>query len=172
MDVQSALQVMGQFYTDPLLQVRALLKIIEMYGYSAELKQITNYSDAYQCVRFYAYVQIAEAVSSIQFQSSTDSKDITDQLNAMFEAEYEFQVDMDIFNYLSDLQAQTCSVILSEGFGLPTLITYNANTSLPAVVVAQNLYQNGARSDEIILRNNQNIIHPLFMPLQLEVLSE
>ena len=172
MDVQTALQTMGEFYTDPLLQIRALLKIIGEYGYSQELKQITNSSSDYTNVRFYALVQIAEAVSTVTFQSSTDSKDILTQLNDIFEAEYEFQTDMDIFDYLSDLQAQTCSVILSEGFGLPQLISYTGKEQIPACVIAQNLYQDGSRSDEIILRNNQQVIHPLFMPLTLEVLSQ
>ena len=171
MDILTALQTMLEFYTDPLLQVQALLKIIGEYGYSEELRQITNSQTTYSTVRFYSLVLIGQCVGNITFISSTDSKMIVTQLNNIFEAEYEYQTDMEIFDYLSELQAQTCSYVLSQGFGLPQLIEYSPKTTLPACVIAQNLYQDGSRSDEIIQRNNSNVRHPLFMPLTLEVLS-
>ncbi|MBS0984566.1 hypothetical protein M2305_003277 [Gluconobacter cerinus] len=171
MDVLTALQNMLEFSTAPLLKLQALIKIIEQYGYNSELKQVTNSNSDYAVVRFYALVLIGSVVSDIEFQSSTDSRNIADQLNDIYESEYDFQTDMSVFEYLSELQAQTVNIILSDGYGLPTLTSYTSKSSMPACSIAQQLYQDGSRTDEIIIRNNSDVTHPLFMPLTVEVLN-
>lgn len=172
MNIQDTLSTALEFYTDPLLQIQFLLKIIEKYGYNTDLKQITTSKTGYDQVRFYALVLIGSVVSSISFQSSTDSQQVAEQLNDIYEAEYEFRTDLSVCEYLTELQAETVGIILEEGYGLPQLVTYTTKTTQPACVIAQTLYQDSTREQEIILRNNQNIKNPLFMPLELEVLSE
>lgn len=172
MDVQTALQNMLKFYTDPILQIQALIKIIEQYGYNSELNQITTSQKEYDVVRFYALVLIGSVVPTAEFTSSTTTEQIASQLNMIFEAEFEYQSDMNVFEYLSDLQAECVGLIQSYGYGLPQLISYTSKTSQPACVIAQTLYQDGTRADEIVQRNNTQTIHPMFMPLTVEVLSE
>lgn len=172
MDIQDTLSTALEFYTDPLLQIQFLLKIIKMYGYSDTLKQITSSKTGYDEVRFYALVLIGSVVSNIEFKSSTDSENIATQLNDIYEAEYEFRTDISVCDYLTELQAETVGIILNEGYGLPELVTYQTKISQPSCVIAQTLYGDLTREEEIILRNNENIKHPMFMPLEMEVLSE
>ncbi|GAA09865.1 hypothetical protein ATPR_2869 [Acetobacter tropicalis NBRC 101654] len=172
MNIQDTLSTALEFYTDPLLQIQFLLKIIEQYGYNTDLKQITKSQTGYDQVRFWALVLIGSVVSSISFQSSTDSESIANKLNDIYEAEYEFRTDISVCEYLTELQAETVGIILNEGYGLPQLVTYTTKITQPSCVISQVLYSDSTREQEIILRNNDRIRHPLFMPLELEVLSE
>lgn len=171
MDVQTTINLMMDFYSDPLLQIKALIQLINLYGYSDSLKQVTNSSAEYQSVRFYALVGIATAVQSIEFTSSTDAQTLNLQISNIYEAELEFTQDAQLFDYLNNLQASTCSLISERGNGEPRLYKKTQKVVMPAVLWAYDLYQDETRTDEIILRNNEIVIHPLFMPTTLEVLT-
>lgn len=172
MNIQDTLSTAIEFYTDPLLKIQFLLKIVEEYGYSDTLKQIVSSKVGYDQVRFYSLVLIGSVVSNIQFQSSTDSQELANTLNNIFEAEYEFRTDMLVCEYLLELQSEIVAIVLNEGYGLPELVTYETKITQPACVISQVLYSDSSREEEIILRNNENIKHPMFMPLVMEVLSK
>lgn len=171
MDVQTTLQTMLEAFTDPMLKVQALITIIQEYGYDPDLRSVVNNSDAYANVRQNALVLIGTIVPDITFTSSTDAENLKNQISYIFDAENYCITDRQLFLYFNELQAAIQTVISENGYGLPELITYETKVSLPAALISQKLYQSGEYDDDIVLRNNANVKHPLFMPLTLEVLS-
>ncbi|GAN84022.1 hypothetical protein [Novacetimonas hansenii] len=170
-DVQTTLQTFITAFNDNLTKVNELIKIIEIYGYNSTLKTVVNNSDEYSNVRQNALVLIGSIIPTIIFTTSTDAENLKDELSYIFDAESYFITDRQLFTYFNDLQASIQTVLSENGFGLPELITYTTKNSLPAALISQNLYGDGSYDDDIIQRNNENVIHPLFMPLSLTVLS-
>lgn len=171
MTISETLQTCINYYTNTTDKVNFLLKIIYEYGYNKDLKQITSSEEGYDTIRFYALVLIGDIIGSATFQTSTDTEILAQQLNDVYEAEYIFRTDLEVCQYLTELQSETVGLLLQEGYGLPTLVDYTTRTSEPCCVIAQNLYEDLTREAEIIKRNNTDIKHPLFMPLTIKVLS-
>ena len=60
--------------------------------------------------------------------------------------------------------------VLAESATASRLTTYTPGTTLPAVVLAYDLYEDASRSDELVRRNG--LSHPGFVPPEpLKVLS-
>lgn len=73
---------------------------------------------------------------------------------------------------LLSMRADVARALPPPGETLPNLITYTPRITLPALVVAQQLYGDASRADEIVARNGS--VHPGFLPggIGLEVLSD
>ena len=112
------------------------------------------------------------ACSTYQPLSSTDANNIISVVTPILDYEIEFcgVVGNDAtFNQLRLLKAAVVSDLQTRGSTLPELITITRPISLPAEVIANQLYGDGSRADELVMRNNP--VNPLFMPLSLECLS-
>lgn len=59
--------------------------------------------------------------------------------------------------------------LTSRGASLARIVSYRRNASLPAVVLAHQLYGDASRGSELAARNK--VIHPLFMPAEGSALS-
>jgi len=171
MDINTCLTALIAFYNDPLQKVQALIKIIETYGYDPTIRSVVNNSSDYALIRQLSLVQIGSVIPDITFTSSTDAETLKDQLSYIFSAELDEITDYQVFDYMTKLRTAIQTELTKTGYALPELVTYTAKTNLPSCLIAQNIYQDGTRSDEIIQRNNANVVHPMFMPTTLIVLA-
>jgi len=74
------------------------------------------------------------------------------------------------FEALADVRSEVSRYVLSESASASRLRTYVPPTTLPAVVLAYDLYEDAGRSDELVQRNG--LRHPGFVPPEpLKVLS-
>lgn len=67
------------------------------------------------------------------------------------------------------LYAAVAQDLTLRGKGLPDVITLILGAPMPALALAQRLYQDATRAPELVARNDA--IHPLFMPTTIEALS-
>ena len=76
----------------------------------------------------------------------------------------------DLYNSLSDLSAAIVADLGTRP-GLPSLVALTLTVDLPALVIAQRLYGDAARAEDIVARNQ--VAHPGFVPggRTLEVLN-
>lgn len=75
----------------------------------------------------------------------------------------------DIWKALRDLRFHVTSDLATRASQLPAQITVQRNAALPALLLGQQLYADGSRSDDLIRRADP--IHPAFMPTSFEALS-
>lgn len=93
------------------------------------------------------------------------------ELTAVVDREVE-RVDLPqaSFDGLADMRAGVNRYVLAESATASRLTTYTPGTTLPAVVLAYDLYEDASRSDELVRRNG--LSHPGFVPPEpLKVLS-
>ena len=110
--------------------------------------------------------RVAETQPSLQ-----DAVTARDALADRMDAEAEAAEDGS-YSALLDLRAQVVRSLPAPGEALPNLITYTPPATLPALVIAHQLYGDASRADEIVARNRP--VHPGFMPggKPLEILSD
>ena len=77
--------------------------------------------------------------------------------------------NIDTANSLRELRIKTLEILTNAAGELPHLRTIERNTPLPALLIAQQLYADASRTEEIIRRSNP--AHSAFMPVKMEVLS-
>ncbi|MCP1242911.1 hypothetical protein GOB86_09405 [Acetobacter lambici] len=75
----------------------------------------------------------------------------------------------DVWRALRDLRSCLTTFLAQQASQLPDQITVTRNGPVPALVLAQQLYADGSRSDDLIGRANP--IHPAFMPTNFQALS-
>lgn len=96
-----------------------------------------------------------------------------DQVLGMIDSELEAdRTSDDVFLALTALRAEVVRGIPGQNSALPRTAIYTPRTTLPALVVAHQLYGDASRSDEIAIRNNAS--HPGFIVggQALEVLTD
>lgn len=77
--------------------------------------------------------------------------------------------DDESYSALLALRQSMVSVLTTTGATLPNLETFSFRTALPALVIANRLYQDPSRSEELIQQADP--IHPAFMPTTLKALA-
>ena len=77
--------------------------------------------------------------------------------------------DDDSYSALIALRQAVVTALTTTGATLPSLETFTFNAPLSALVMANRLYQDSTRSDELI--QEANPIHPAFMPTSLKALA-
>jgi prophage DNA circulation protein len=60
------------------------------------------------------------------------------------------------------LHAAVTRDLTQRGRPLPRMVSYNTAASLPALALANRIYGDASRTDELIAENRA--VHPLFMP--------
>lgn len=157
-------------YPNPNTCIDILINIFSKSGYDPSTKTIEN-SDSYSLLRIYCLAYIAYVIPSIEFTSSSDAMNLISRIRPLFESELtDVLISGDTFSWLSRIYTKCLNDISTRGSVLPQINSFYCD-DLPIPVVAQYLYQNGSRDDEIMLRNNEKIIHPLFYNGYLEVLA-
>ncbi|RON52930.1 hypothetical protein BK666_02200 [Pseudomonas frederiksbergensis] len=77
--------------------------------------------------------------------------------------------DDDSYDALLALRQAVVNVLTTTGATLPNLEAFSFRASLPALVIANRLYQDPSRSDELIQQANP--VHPAFMPTTFKALA-
>ncbi len=119
-----------------------------------------------------ALSSMAIAGSNYQPASSNDATAARNQVLDILDAQVDVagdQFEDDVYSALKALRAQVVQDLNARGAQLPTLVTVSFGTELPSLVLAQRLYRDASRADELVTRANP--IHPAFMPRQFEALN-
>ena len=120
----------------------------------------------------YAIAEQAQILAVQVFISRDDIDSAMMAINAVFETAEETAADsFDSASYqaLVSLHAAVVNDLSNREQTLPRLINVTLAAPLPALFVAQFIYQAGTRAEEIIAENKG--VHPLFMPTSIRVLS-
>lgn len=125
-------------------------------------------------VRRHALARACEAASEINYDSYDAAAAERTRLADLLEAEIDLAADAghdDEFRALSDLYAATSRDLTDRGATLRRVRYETLPQSIPALLLAQRLYGDATRADEIVARNG--VRHPMFLPggEPLEVLS-
>lgn len=161
--------------SDPKSQVNVLRKIVSLGGYDADNQSVSATADATSAavVRRLALVRIGVVSSKVDFTSRQDGLAFLANIAPMFDAEIEYASannEMQVFEHFDNLLASIENDVRQRSTGLPELITWHNTKMLPPCVIAQRLYGDGSRDDEIIIRNDP--VNPFFIGSgNIEILS-
>lgn len=120
-----------------------------------------------------ALIALCDSTTSYQPKSHDDALLLRQQVIALLDKEILIAADDNDFDVYQSLRALRQSVITdltTRGATLKPLITFTSYIPLPACLIAQRLYQDVSRTDELI--QYAQAIHPAFMPLSFKVLSK
>lgn len=115
----------------------------------------------------------ARILAATTFTSRQDIDAYFSEINASFErAELIAADNLDNVAYraLIKLHAAVSNDLANRSRPLPRMVSYTMPRQLPALLLAQRLYADGSRADELIAENKP--IHPLFMPPTGNALSK
>jgi prophage DNA circulation protein len=120
-----------------------------------------------------AVVALARASSAYQPISSDDAAEVRAAVCDALDREIEIAGDQGedaTFNALRKLRAAVVTDLNSRGAGLPDTAAVQMSTPIPAPVLAQKLYRDASRSDELV--SVSDCVHPAFLPLNFNALSK
>jgi len=130
-----------------------------------------NRSAVDDLVRQAAVISAAEASAGWEYASSTDAQAVRDELSDQIDQEAETASDA-TYGALMDLRAAVVRDLTDRAMQLPRLVRVTPVRTLPALVIAHQIYGDAGRAEEIVARNR--IRHPLAVPggQALEVLAD
>jgi hypothetical protein len=120
----------------------------------------------------YALAELAQILAAQAFVSRDDIDSALIGINAAFETAEETAADSfdsAAYQALISLHAAVAEDLSNREQTLPRLINISFATPLPALFIAQMIYQDGTRAAEIVAENKAP--HPLFMPMSIRALS-
>ena len=115
---------------------------------------------------------VASAASTYEPTSADDAAAVRDTVTALIDSEIEIagnQGEDGTYGALRSLRAAVIQDLNSRGAGLAAIETFTMKANLPALVVAQRLYRDAGRADELVAQANP--VHPAFMPITFRALS-
>ncbi|MDH4229956.1 MAG: DNA circularization N-terminal domain-containing protein [Nitrospirota bacterium] len=117
-----------------------------------------------------AAIHMASAAAATSFTSRGDAQAVRGRLLDLLTARAE-TADDDTYATLADLRVAVARDLADRGALLPDVITHTPVVTLPALVIAHQLYGAATREAEVVARNH--VRHPGFVPggLPLEVLA-
>jgi prophage DNA circulation protein len=120
-----------------------------------------------------ALVTEARLIAAMTFVSRTDVEMIRETVNAAFGPAAEAMADqMDAMTYRAvvALHAAVSFFLVQTARPLPQMLTYRFSYPRSTLAIAQRLYADATRADE--LKNENKIVHPLFAPMIGRALSD
>lgn len=141
-------------------------------GTPSRKQQATNDSGINELVRQVAIAENTKAAAITTYASRQEAVAARDALLESIDAEAEATTNDDAYYALTSLRAEVVKAIPSPGQSLPQTASYTPRETLPAVLVAYQLYGDANRSDEIVSRNAPR--HPGFLVggQSIEVLTD
>lgn len=116
--------------------------------------------------------QIAISSSTYQPSSADDASSMRDSVAALIDNEIQIAADQgedDVYMSLRALRQSVVADLDARGSGLAATATFTFGVTLPALMLANRLYRDSTRSDELVAQADP--IHPAFMPTQFNALS-
>lgn len=122
-------------------------------------------------VRQSAIISASSASSDWEYSSSADARGVRDELGDALDLEAETAPDA-TYSALVDLRAAVVRDLTDRAMQLPRLVRVTPARTLPALVLAHQIYGDAGRAEEIVSRNR--LRNPLAVPggQALEVLGD
>jgi prophage DNA circulation protein len=120
-----------------------------------------------------AVVALARASSDYQPASAADAVAVRNTVCDALDREIEIagnQGEDGTFNAMRRLRAAVSKDLTARGAGLPGQATIQSMAPVPAPVLAQKLYRDATRGDELV--STSGCVHPAFLPLTFKALSK
>jgi prophage DNA circulation protein len=120
-----------------------------------------------------AVVALARASSDYQPVSAADAVGVRNTVCDALDREIEIAGDQGedaTFNAMRRLRTAVVRDLTARGAGLPDQARIQSMASVPAPVLAQKIYRDAARGDELV--SVSDCVHPAFLPLSLNALSK
>jgi prophage DNA circulation protein len=146
-------------------------EIIRQLAESAKPQTPAGIAVKNYCVRM-ALVEEARILAATTFTSRNQIDAYIDQMNESFDcAEVVAADNLDNVAYqaLIRLHGAVTNDLSTRAFKLPQLVAVSYNRRLPALYLAQRLYQDASQALSIVQQND--VTHPLFCGTSLQVLS-
>jgi prophage DNA circulation protein len=133
------------------------------------VQEQANFDTAQRFVQRLALIRATEIAIGQTFGSYEDAAAARDELGDLLD---EQMASDDAFPALMQLRADLARAVPGDGSDLPHLLSFTPTVTVPALVLAQRLYGDPDRAEEIIARNH--IRHPGFVRggVTLEILSD
>lgn len=126
----------------------------------ARVQQAKNQAAITGLVRRAALIEAARASSAMEFASYDEAIATRDTLAERMDSEAASAPDT-VYSTLTDLRVAVIKDITARGADLSRIVRFTPRGTLPALVVAHQIYGDAARADEIVARNR--IRHPGFL---------
>ncbi len=120
-----------------------------------------------------AVVALARASAAYQPASADDAAAVRDTVCGLLDNEIAIAGDQGedgTFNALRAVRAAVAADLAKRGAALPSITTVTTPQAVPAPVIAQRLYRDPARADELVTQANPP--HPAFMPTSFRALAK
>jgi len=161
----AGLQIAKQFSQQPRVVSSGLV------GSTAQQQSSDNSKALLNLVTAGSIAQAARDIVAVEAPVYDDLQQWRRELIAVVDREVERpDLPQASFEALADVRSEVSRYVLSESATASRLRTYVPRATLPAVVLAYDLYEDAGRSDELVQRNG--LRHPGFVPPEpLKVLS-
>jgi prophage DNA circulation protein len=120
----------------------------------------------------FAFVEQSQIISVMEFSSRIEVDTLMDSMGAIIEEikinKADSFVSSDYQNFIS-LSALLIQHLSSTERQLPRVVQYNLPVNYPSLTLANLIYADASRSDELIAENNT--VHPAFMQRNIVALS-
>lgn len=123
-------------------------------------QQAANQAAVVSFVKRAALIEASRAASQFEFASYNEAIAVRDDLANRLETEAESAPDT-AYTALTNLRIAVIRDITARGADLSRIVQYTPGATLPALVVAHQLYGDASKADEIVARNH--IRHPGFV---------
>lgn len=136
-------------------------------------QQATNQAELLQLVRVSAAAEGARAAALVDWESYQEAMAARDELvDVLDTAMLASGVTDELYDALRALRAAVVRDVAARGADLVRLVTYTPAITRPMLAIAQAVYADGLRADEMATRNA--VRHPLFVAgaVALEVLAD
>ena len=164
---------------DPADSVRVLTNLADFSSaaatssYGIGTARATMQSGVGDLFRRAALAALCRAATQYQPSSSDDALALRTAICALLDDEILIAgnegADL-TFNALRVLRSAVVQDLTQRGSGLAPLATVSSPSVVPAPVIAQRLYRDSTRSDELVIEANPR--HPAFMPTSFTALSQ
>jgi prophage DNA circulation protein len=175
---QSALAALVAAAADPLDGVRLILTVVEfqalpVVGTSpiAAAMSAATVSSA-SLFRRLSLAALARIVADYQPASADDAARLRDRVTALLDAEILVAGDAgddDDYVALRAMRSTIVADLNARGAALPPLRTFAIGSALPSLVLANRLYRNSDRADDLIVQVDP--VHPAFFPVTFTALA-
>lgn len=120
-----------------------------------------------------ALAEQARILAATNFTSRQAIDLYFDQINASFDRAELVAADAQdnvAYTLLINIHAAISNDLANRSRPLPRMVSYSFPTGMPSLTLAQRIYYDPSRNDELIAENKP--IHPLFMPPTVNALSD
>lgn len=149
------------------------LRLAPSYGSVTAAAAASNAVEFAVFVRAAAVAEAARALAKVGFDSYDAAAAERDAFGAVVDELLDATTDDATFDAMRQLRAEVLRDISARGAVLARLARVTLQEVQPVFVVAQQVWGDGGRGDEVVSRNTGRVVHPLFAPtgVALEVLA-